>query len=117
MVIERAENDTNLSVRKKVIQILSLILDLDFSKKTEFDALKQRIIKILISKWSDSRASLGQIRTSLVNSIQKIVKTNKPAFGKLKYQILFDIVEHCFEEDFAFMMQQQHPFMTKSLKL
>ena len=77
MVIERAENDTNLSVRKKVIQILSMILDQDFSKKCEFDELKQRIIKILISKWSDTTTSLGQIRSSLVNSIQKILKSTK----------------------------------------
>ena len=35
MVVNRAQNDTNLSVRKKVIQILTQILD-----HTNFESLK-----------------------------------------------------------------------------
>jgi hypothetical protein len=50
MVIERAELDVNLSVRKRVIQILSHFLDIGSSNNTT----KKKIMQILISKWHDS---------------------------------------------------------------
>ena len=56
MVVERAQNDNNLQVRKKVISILSQILDQNFSKNEKYVKLKKTIIKILISKWIDESA-------------------------------------------------------------
>jgi len=67
MVIDRAHSDTNLTVRKKVIQILSQVLN----NTGTLLPLKQKIIKILISKWADATVSVKQ---SLVSSIQKILK-------------------------------------------
>ena len=67
MVIDRAHRDTNLTVRKKVIQILSQVLN----NTGTLLPLKQKIIKILISKWADATVSVKQ---SLVSSIQKILK-------------------------------------------
>lgn len=65
MVIDRAHCDTNLSVRKKVIQILSQVLNTD--QHSSLLPLKQQIIKILISKWADTSVS---VRQSLVTSIR-----------------------------------------------
>lgn len=64
MVIERAHCDTNLTVRKKVIQILSQVLNT--KNDSTLMPLKHNIIKILISKWTDATLS---VRTSLVSSI------------------------------------------------
>jgi hypothetical protein len=59
MVIERS-NDTSIGVRKRVITILSHILEREG---------REDIIKILIRKWEDSS---GSIRSNLINSIKKI---------------------------------------------
>jgi hypothetical protein len=93
MVINRAQNDTNLSVRKKVIMILTQILD-----HTSFESLKPTIIKLLISKWTD-KSSLNQMRSSLVNSLQKILKQKK-------ISILFEIIEQCLQENFCSINQK-----------
>jgi hypothetical protein len=59
MVIERS-NDNSIGVRKRVITILSHILEREG---------REDIIKILIRKWEDSS---GSIRSNLINSIKKI---------------------------------------------
>jgi len=71
MVMARANFDTNLSVRKKVIQILSLVLDSDIAANDQWDRLKVEIIQTLILKWSDSSET---VRQSLIQSIQKLIK-------------------------------------------
>ena len=60
-----------MTVRKKVVQVLTQILD-----HNSFESLKQTIIKLLISKWTDKN-SLNQMRSSLVNSLQKIIKQKR----------------------------------------
>ena len=88
MVIERARTDTNINVRKKIIQILSSILDIK-DNQNQFDSLKNSIIQILISKWNDASS---QVRSSLISSIQKIVKAQVKGHTS-QFSILFEIVE------------------------
>lgn len=96
MVIERAQTDTNINVRKKIIQILSSILDIKDSQN-QFDSLKNSIIQILISKWSDAA---GQVRSSLVSSIQKIVKAQVKGPAS-QFNILFEIVEFHLKDNYS----------------
>jgi hypothetical protein len=67
-IVERADLEENMNVRKRVIQILSQVLN---NKNSPIS--KTKTIRILILKWKD--ASLG-VRGSLVSSIQKILKTS-----------------------------------------
>lgn len=68
MVIERS-NDTSIGVRKRVVAILSTVLEQEG---------REDIIKILIRKWEDSS---GSIRSSLVTSIKKIFLSQAVKFG------------------------------------
>lgn len=63
MIIERSHTDMNIGVRKKIIQILSQILEFNIeqyenNQKTLFMNLKQEIIMILIVRWSDSNGNV-----------------------------------------------------------
>ena len=96
MVIERAQTDTNINVRKKIIQILSSILDIK-DNQNQLDSLKNSIIQILISKWNDASS---QVRSSLISSIQKIVKTQVK--GQVsQFNILFEIVEFHLKDNYS----------------